>query len=211
MYSNQVKLSQLKLNTDDQEQFPSAQVSYMGKVCNVTLVQPYGLIGRAPVNNSLVTLFNQQGHESARLGIASCPQLRKKGLVDGEVGLQNVLTGGFLLMDSKGTMTIVIPKDLIETVKNITITGEDANLTLNNITVTGKDLNASLQNVTINATKITLNAEVVINGKTTITGVTAVNGNFSTTGTMLNNTKNVGSTHTHGGVTTGGGTTGVPT
>ena len=32
MYSNQVKLSQLKLNTDDQEQFPSAQVSYMGKV-----------------------------------------------------------------------------------------------------------------------------------------------------------------------------------
>lgn len=205
MYSNQVKLSQLKLNTDDQEQFPSAQVSYMGKVCNVTLVQPYGLIGRAPVNNSLVTLFNQQGHESARLGIASCPQLRKKGLVDGEVGLQNVLTGGFLLMDSKGTMTIVIPKDLIETVKNITITGEDANLTLNNITVTGKDLNASLQNVTINATKITLNAEVVINGKTTIAG------NVATTGTLTNNAVDVGSTHTHGGVTTGGGTTGVPT
>jgi len=204
MYSNQVKLSQLKLNTDDQEQFPSAQVSYMGKVCNVTLVQPYGLIGRAPVNNSLVTLFNQQGHESARLGIASCPQLRKKGLVDGEVGLQNVLTGGFLLMDSKGTMTIVIPKDLIETVKNITITGEDANLTLNNITVTGKDLNASLQNVTINATKITLNAEVVINGKTTIAG------NVATTGTLTNNAVDVGSTHTHGGVTTGGGTTGVP-
>ena len=204
MYSNQVKLSQLKLNTDDQEQFPSAQVSYMGKVCNVTLVQPYGLIGRAPVNNSLVTLFNQQGHESARLGIASCPQLRKKGLVDGEVGLQNVLTGGFLLMDSKGTMTIVIPKDLIETVKNITITGEDANLTLNNITVTGKDLNASLQNVTINATKITLNAEVVINGKTTIAG------NVATTGTLTNNAVDVGSPHRHSGVTTGGGTTGVP-
>ena len=107
-------------------------------------------------------------------------------------------------MDSKGTMTIVIPKDLIETVKNITITGEDANLTLNNITVTGKDLNASLQNVTINATKITLNAEVVINGKTTIAG------NVATTGTLTNNTVDVGSPHRHSGVTTGGGTTGVP-
>ena len=85
MNKNEVKLSQLTLNTNDQEQFPTAQVTYMGKVCDVALIQPYGLIGRAPIKDSLVTLFNQQGSESARLGIATCPQKRQKGMVEGEV------------------------------------------------------------------------------------------------------------------------------
>lgn len=128
--SNSIKISQLTLNTDDSEQFPMAQVTYLGKVCNVVMVNPYGLIGRAPAKDSLAVLFNQQGHESARLGIMTCPQKRKKGLKDGESGIENVLTGNYVFLKENGDTEIFTKKDLIAAItENIIATFKVMNLT----------------------------------------------------------------------------------
>lgn len=187
---NIIKIGQVTLNTDDTEDFPTVQAFFNGKPADVFLVQPYGLTSRPPQDSSMVALLSQQGNEGARMGIQFCPSFRSRGLKSGEVVLENMLAGSFYYLKSDGDLVINIPKNISETCKNITINAED--------------VNATFLNVTINATKITLNSEIVINGKTTI------NGDIATTGLLTNNDIDISSTHTHGGVTVGGGNSAVP-
>jgi len=183
---NQLKMGLVTLNTDDTENFPQAQMTYLGKTANVPLVQPYGLTSRPPEGKeTLVAIFQVQGQEQNRLGIPFTPRLRKRGLKPGEVVLENMLAKTYMYMKENGDLEIVIAKDLIETVKNITITGVDAVINLNNLT--------------INATQITINSKLTVNGDTDFHGK------------LSSNNKNISNTHTHVGVMVGPSNTGVVT
>jgi phage gp45-like len=218
---NQNKIALSTLNTDDSEEIPQAQASYLGKTADITLVMPYGLTSRAPQGKSLLAMLNQQGNESARLAIPFAPLARKRNLKDGETVLENMLSGAYMYLKENGDLEVVIPRHITQTSKNITVTADDVSLSLQTVTATTKaiSLNASSQNITItgvNALSVTATTgnfnigTLNITGNIVHTGNYTVTGNVATTGTLTNNGKAVGSTHTHGGVTTGAGNTAVP-
>ena len=117
-----IKLCSIKKNSSDTETYPSSQIQYLGSVADAVQIQPYGLTSRPPDTKSMGVMFNIQAQEQNRMFIAFCSKLRKRGLKAGETVLENMLSGGYLHLKSDGTLEINIPKDLIETVKNINVT-----------------------------------------------------------------------------------------
>ena len=124
-----IKLCSIKKNSSDTETYPSSQIQYLGSVADAVQIQPYGLTSRPPDTKSMGVMFNIQAQEQNRMFIAFCSKLRKRGLKAGETVLENMLSGGYLHLKSDGTLEINIPKDLVETVKNINVTSS-GNVTL---------------------------------------------------------------------------------
>lgn len=124
---NQIKLGKVTLNTNDEESIPSLQLTYLGKVANAALLLPYGLTARPP-KDTLCLVINIGGQEENRIAIPLGTAKRKKGLKDGEVVIENQVTGGFSYLRKDGTLEVKIPENLEATVKAISVIASAAAL-----------------------------------------------------------------------------------
>lgn len=166
---NLIKLALVTRNSDDSEHFPQFQIQYLNKVANASILLPYGLPSRPIPGETLCLVFNIQGQEENRIAIPLATTNRKKDLKDGEVALYNEATKGEVYLKENGDLVISVPKDLIQTSKNITITGEDANVTLANVTATA-------DNIEITCPLSTFNGNVAITGQLAVEGAFGANG-----------------------------------
>lgn len=101
--------------TVDDGEYHVVQVDYMGKVCDVEVITPYGIYSNIP-SDGIVTIWNVQGQEENRVGIGNTPTVRFKGLQPGEVvvgspqTLSNVkfATDGSIVITGKGKAVVTI-------------------------------------------------------------------------------------------------------
>ena len=101
MLKNMVKIAKV-LSTDDTGDNKFYIVSMLGKKQQVAGFMPYGLFG-SPTANSMGLVLSQQGQESNGICIASDPKNRPvKNTVNGEIGLGNFKTGGYLFFNDSG-------------------------------------------------------------------------------------------------------------
>lgn len=201
--SNGIKRAFVSLVGSDSEAFQTTQISYLGKTADTEVIYPYGLCGNPPTG-SLVLLFNVQGQEENRAGIANLPNKRFKNLKAGEVAVGNYLTTSVVKFLENGNIEVFCQNNEI-----ITIT-QNAN-----ITIGGSSTVNIVGTATINCPTTTINGDVNINGNlnvlgdSTSTGNTSINGSLSTTGDVTAQTISLLG-HRHDSVMPGGGTSGQP-
>jgi len=116
--------------SDDTENYPSVQISYYGKAADATRLMPYPLVGNATLT-SLGLKLNVGADEGNRVVILHDPKNRVRGLLEGEGGIQNTITGDHVLLRDTGIeilansdMTVDITGDLNITVTKATINGD---------------------------------------------------------------------------------------
>ena len=135
---NLFKVARL-LATDDSGDMRIGTISAMGKEQSVFLFTPYGVMSHPP-NDSMVMLWNQQGHESNGIGIADDPTNRiLKDLAEGEFAVGNYLTGDYVLFNENGDFIKVITGNSIQSASTFQWNGNTNNLTM------WQDLNTQLQ------------------------------------------------------------------
>lgn len=191
---NLIKNGRQSKTADDSGDMLTASCDFLGQTRNVKGVTPYGFYN-SPVLGSNWLIFSSRANSEDLLGIGNDYKNRPKNLEEGEVVLQNLLTGSYIKLLANGDIELITEADIIATAANITATAT------NNVTVTA-GLNAS-----INATNITATATVaaaiiaptIIATATTAT-VTATNinliGTVNITGSLVVNTV-VFETHRH--------------
>lgn len=171
MSRNDIKLAKVTKNTKDQERIPVFQITYLDKVADAAIILPYGLTSRPIPGETLCLVFSIQGNEENRIAIPLGTTARKKGLKDGEVVLENQKIGSFLYLDEDGNLRVNIPKDLIEIVKNISVTSSGT------ITVSATGAAALTANgLTITSASTVLSGTLQTGGAATIGGAFGCNG-----------------------------------
>ena len=156
---NLTKRATLTKVSKDDSNYHIAQVDYLGKVCDVELITPYGLYSSLPLDGT-VTLWNVQGQEENRVGIGNTPELRYKDLKPGEVVVGSpqtksnakFLTDGSIVITGK-TNTVIT----VDTNGNVTIVGGG---TLG-ISSVGDMTIASQAKIIMTGTAIELNGDAV--------------------------------------------------
>ena len=113
-----IKRAVVSLSTADTGNYPTVQVSYLGKTSEVEVLFPYGLAGRLP-KDALVLCFNVEGSEENKAGIGNTPTQRFKELEEGEVVVGNPLTGSKIHFKANGDIEVIGKND-----KAVTIDGE---------------------------------------------------------------------------------------
>lgn len=181
-----VKRAYVTLVGNDANKYQTTQISYLGKTADMEVIYPYGLCGNPP-KNSLVLLFNVQGMEENRAGVANLVTERFKDLKEGEVAIGNYLTKSVIKFLENGDIEIYGKND-----ERVTI---DRN---SNISIAG-------------------NCSISVNGTTTLScpGGTTINSDVHINGTVTCSEDVIASgislvSHIHSGVTPGGGTTSGP-
>lgn len=131
------------LSSDDRGNFRSGSFTYQGQgSANGQIYTPYGFIHNPP-DGSLAFMFSQNGQNSNLIAMVSDPKNRKKTLNKGEAGIENQVTGSYILMDSNGDVEINAPASVnIVAATDLTVTIGAMVLTVNNsgINVTGGDI-----------------------------------------------------------------------
>lgn len=123
--NNMIKRAFISRAGDDLQQFPVAQITYMGTVADTEIWWPYGYACN-PAEGSYCITLNIQGQEENRISFVYDPDNRPKGLQTGENAFFNPLTGTMIKNSVngdqesfiKGNKILTIDKDL-----NITVTG----------------------------------------------------------------------------------------
>lgn len=186
--------------------FRFGTIRALGKSQTANIFAPYGLI-HSPPDGSMGVTFLLQGEESKSIVIADDPKNRVKGLVSGEVGIANYLTGTRFIMKENGDLDIQVNGNA-----NVNVTGNlnsevGGDVTTNaagNITATaGENIEISAVG-TANITAASVSAQIgtmraTIDGN----GITVQNGDVVADGISLKQ-------HLHGDVEPGAGDTGVP-
>lgn len=121
--SNGIKRAYISLVGSDSNQFQTTQINYLGKTADMEVIYPYGLCANPPAG-SLVLLFNVQGQEENRAGIANLPNQRFKNLKAGEVVVGNYLTGSYIKLLENGNIEINAAGGDINVTGNINVTGD---------------------------------------------------------------------------------------
>lgn len=138
-----IKQAALKLTNKDDGAIPTAQVVYNERPAEIQIVYPYGLCANAP-KGSLVLLFNVQGQEENRAGIANHVQSRFKNLKEGEVAVGNYMTECYVKFNEDGDTITVVKRDSEVTIDrdlNVTILG-NATVTVGGVaTLTCPEIN----------------------------------------------------------------------
>lgn len=142
-HKHNIKYSQITDPGDDSQNFPTAQITYLGKTANTALMSPYGFGGVAPAG-SLCATFCVSGYEENRISMAMLPGSRPKNLKVGEVYMSNFLTGTYIIQRengdidvvSKGGQNVTIKNNKTESIQgnlNVTVQG-NVDLTVNGVT-----------------------------------------------------------------------------
>lgn len=90
---------------DDKSTYHVSQVEYMERVCDVEIILPYGFYSNAP-KDSMVVIWNVQGMEENRVGLAYKPDDRYKMLKPGEVALGSPQAKTKIFFDSDGGIMV---------------------------------------------------------------------------------------------------------
>jgi len=122
----------------------------------------------------MVLMFNVQGQEENRAGMANLTRQRFKNLKEGEVALGNYLTGSVVKFLENGDIEVTANGD-----QNVTVSGDV------NLTVAGS--------VNVTAPTVSITSDVTITGDLTVTGATTLGATVTSSGTNISNN------HTHGG------------
>lgn len=116
-----IKRAVLSLIGRDLDNYSVSQVTYNGKTGDCELIWPYGFCANPP-KNSIVLMFNVMGQEENRAGFANLPQMRFKGLKEGEVVVGNYLTKSFVKFTQEGNVEIFSSLDTnLEVVKTLNV------------------------------------------------------------------------------------------
>lgn len=111
---NIIKRGIITLSSNDIADFPTVQVTYLGKTKNVELVLPYGLYSN-PKEQSIALLLSVNGQEENISAIPYNPYTRFKDLKAGEVAVGNPHTTSKVYFKANGDIEI-------ESAGNINIT-----------------------------------------------------------------------------------------
>lgn len=122
--TNIIKRAFITLAGGDNDKFQTTQINYLGKVADMEVIYPYGLCGNPPAG-SLVLLFNVQGQEENKAGIANLPNQRFKNLKPGEVVLGNYLTGSYIKFLENGDIEMFAKSGKINIVNTNVISNQD--------------------------------------------------------------------------------------
>lgn len=195
--TSMIKRGVLTLATQDRGINQVAQATYLGKAANVELITLYGLCSNPPVGSNIL-LFDVQGQEENRAGLANFPGARFKNLKVGEVAVGNYITKSNVTFLENGDIQVTGKNNMIVTITNNNTVSIGGTCTVN---ITG--------NATITCPETTINGDVTINGNLEVNGNSFSTGNFETTQDVIASGISLNS-HVHGGVTTGGGSTTGP-
>lgn len=102
---NLVKRGFITKPDKDAGNYQVSQVNYMGKVCNVEVITPYGLYSNLPTN-AIAVIWNVQGQEENRIAIGNTPKTRFKDLKPGEVVVGSPQTLTYAKFKEDGTVII---------------------------------------------------------------------------------------------------------
>lgn len=104
MGRNVIRWSKITKSSPDDQQFPSQQMEYLGKVADGAMVFPYGIHGNIPAD-VLALMVSVQGNPDNRAVIGVIPKSRPT-LAEGEVAFYHPLTGGFIIWRKNGDLDI---------------------------------------------------------------------------------------------------------
>ena len=140
---NLIKRCYVTLARDDSQNYPSSQISYLGKVGDAEILSLYGFSFNAPEGSQGI-VFSIAGHEENRVALLNLPKERFKNLKKGEIQIGNFKKGTSIKFDEDGNITITSAND-------VTINGA-TNVTIN---ASAKvDINAPLTNLGSGGNKI---------------------------------------------------------
>jgi phage gp45-like len=199
-----IKRGIISLLAEDTGDFQIIQVDYLGKTSKFEAIFPFGTGGNPPEGSS-VLLFNVEGQEENKAGIATLPKDRFK-FNEVHAWTGNPVAGTYIVFRENGDIqeivknnrTITIDKDM-----NITISGNKSE------TVTGNSAETLTGTKDIDATGV-----ITINSNSTV-NVVAPSVNLGSSGgtlrkliddRIINNYNN----HVHSGVTPGVSNSGAP-
>lgn len=129
--SNMIKRAVLTRPADDSKDYSVAQIKYFSKVAKCEMISPYGLFVNAPIDSHLI-VWNFNGNEENKGGMAYLHADRYKNLKPGEVQVGNPFHGNYVKFDNDGNV-------LINTFSNMTLNSS-------------KNINATAtQNITLSA------------------------------------------------------------
>lgn len=111
------------LTFKDTGQFAKMTCSMFGKKQDVNLLSIYGIAYRPP-NNSFGVAFSPNGHDSDMFAMVDRPDLRFKGLQEGELKIGNLVTGSYVHWKADGTIEIKPePGNPVNVIGNVVVTG----------------------------------------------------------------------------------------
>ncbi len=120
---NQTKRAYVTKPSSDKHTYHIAQVSYMERHADIELVTPYGLYSTPPAN-SLVTMWNINGQEENRVGIANNPKGRFKNLKPGEVSIGSPDFKSSVYFKKDGSLVVTATQESAGTTTSITIAAD---------------------------------------------------------------------------------------
>jgi phage gp45-like len=106
-----IKQAYVSLTSDDSSAYPVTQATYCDKATDVVRLSPYGLDSNPP-SESFCLLLSSQAQEAVKFALISDMMNRKKNLKEGEVALNNTLTGSFVFLDADGNIVVSAPADI---------------------------------------------------------------------------------------------------
>jgi len=168
LIANMIRRGRITKVNPDNNQYAVHQVSYNGNTLDIEIISPYGHYYTAPLDSEVV-MWNVEGQEENKAGMANKSTARYKGLKSGEVAIGNPVAGSKVLFDESGNVTVTVPGNQVVTVNGsatINVTGA-ATITAAMVDVT-----------TTGATTITA-PTVAIVGNATITGNLDVDGSIT--------------------------------
>lgn len=190
MTKNIIQRGRVSLIGLDLDDVPITQVTGYDQPDDAAVIWPYGMHGNLPINSTTVTfLLNGQSENRAVIGYR--PDLRQKGLKEGEVIFGNFLKGSTTFYDDEGNIVVNCEKDEKVTIKGASVINIEGDADIN---VGG--------NTTLTTPLATIDGDVVITGDLTVQKDTTLGANVTSNG------KDISDTSTHSGVTPGVGVSG---
>lgn len=164
---------------DDSKSTTIAAVDFLGQTRDVRQITPYGFYC-SPVLGCNWVIFSNRANSDDLRGIGNDYENRPKDLVEGEVVLQNLLTGAYIKLLENGDIEVITEANIIAKAANITATAA-ANATINatNIianasaaaTITAPTITASATTATVTAANINLVGTVNVTGSLIVNGI----------------------------------------
>lgn len=102
---NLIKGGKQSKKADDSGSTSVAAVDFLGQTRNVRSITPYGLYNSPVLGSNWIVLSSRANSEDLH-GIGNDYKNRPKNLIEGEVVLQNLLTGAFIKLDSFGNIDV---------------------------------------------------------------------------------------------------------
>lgn len=143
---------------DAKNRLPIQQVTYLEKIADTLVVNPYGLHGNVPPDlESRALMFAVGGNPEDRAVIGWTPETRPE-LQSGEVAFYHPPTDAFIIWKANGDLDIETgdggKADININCKNVNLTAsDDITVTCKNADITAvEDVDVTCNNATVNAT-----------------------------------------------------------